>query len=124
MLKKITVMLFLIVLVCSMSTPGFAKGDTKGDKKEGRVEGRVVRHSNESSTLTVRLSSDVGQVEKTVHYDNSTAWTSRYHRAKKVNTIDASQIKDGDYVICLGWYDDKNEFHAATVSKRLSHSPQ
>jgi hypothetical protein len=41
-----------------------------------------------------------------------------------VNTIDASQVKDGDQVICLGSYDDKNEFHAAKISKRLSHSPQ
>ncbi len=60
----------------------------------------------------------------TVHYDASTKWVSQYHADKKVNTIDPSEVKDGDQVICLGSYDDKKDFHAATISKRLSHSPQ
>ena len=121
MLKKMTALWFMVVLVVSMSASGFAKDD----KKEARVEGRVVRHSNDNSTLTVRLPNEIGGgVEKTVHYDNSTGWTSKYHGAKKVNTIDASQIKDGDYVICLGSYDDKGQFHATDCSKRLSHSPK
>ena len=118
MLKKVTTLLFMVVLVFSLSVSGFAKG--KGEEK---VEGHVVRRSNDNSTLTVRLVNGNG-VEKIVHYDASTGWNSKYHGAKKVNTIEASQIKDDDYVICLGASDDKGQFHATSISKRLSHSPQ
>jgi len=38
-----------------------------------------------------------------------------------MNTIDASEVKDGDYVICFGSYDDKGVLHATTCSKRLHH---
>jgi hypothetical protein len=119
MLKKIAGVLFMVVLVFSMSVPGFAQGDAK----EARVEGRIVHSNKDKSTLTVRVG-DSGAIQKTVNYDASTKWTSKYHGGKKVNTIDASQVKDGDYVICLGSYDDKKEFHATMISKRLSHSPE
>ena len=117
MLKKVAAVLFMVVLVFSVSAPGFAQGAAKED----RVEGRIVRSSEDKSTLTVGMEK-LG--ERTVHYDASTKWTSKYHGEKKVNTIDASQVKDGDYVICLGSYDDKKEFHATMISKRLSHSPE
>ncbi|HXZ31587.1 MAG TPA: hypothetical protein VEH30_04850 [Terriglobales bacterium] len=117
MLKKVAAVLFMVVLVFSMSTFGFAQGATK----EARVEGRIVRSNTDNSTLDVRTEK-LGQ--RTVHYDASTKWVSQYHGEKKVNTIDASQVKDGDYVICVGSYDDKKEFHATEISKRLSHSPE
>jgi hypothetical protein len=116
MLKKLAALLFMVVLVFSTSLPGF----TQGAAKEDRVEGRVVRSNKDKSTLTVHVR-DVN-VEKTVVYDASTKWTSQYHGDKKVNTIDATQVKDGDQVICLGSYDDKGELHATMISKRLSHS--
>ena len=117
MLKKLVVLLFMVLLSCAVSTPVFAQADSA---KKARVEGRVVRSSKDNSTLTVRQDN----VERIVHYDSSTKWTSQYHHEKKVNTIDASQVKDGDQVIALGTYDDKSEFHATTISKRLSHSPK
>jgi hypothetical protein len=116
MLKKVAAVLFMVALVFSVS--GFAQGAAKED----RVEGRIVRSNKDKSTLTVRVG-DLA-AERTVHYDASTKWTSKYHSEKKVNTIDASQVKDGDYVICLGSYDDNKEFHATMISKRLSHSPE
>jgi hypothetical protein len=118
MLKKAAALLSMVVLVVSVSVPGFAQGAAK----EARVEGPVVRSNKDKSTLTVRVR-DTG-AEKTVHYDASTKWVSQYHGDKKVNNIDASQVKDGDQVICLGSFDDKGEFNATTISKRLSHSPQ
>jgi len=116
MLKKVAAVLFMVVLVFSLSAPGFAQGAAK----KAHVEGRVELSSTDKSTLTVR--EEVG--ERTVHYDASTKWVSQYHGDKKVNTIDASKVKEGDYVICLGSYDDKKEFHATMISKRLSHSPE
>ena len=118
MLKKVAAVLFMVVLVFSVSAPGFAQGAAK----QVRVEGKVVRSNKDKSTLTVRVRDT--DTEKTVNYDASTTWTGQYHGDKKVNTIDASEVKDGDQVICLGSNDDKGEFHAATISKRLSHSPQ
>ena len=115
MLKKVAAVLFMVAFVFSMSVPGFAQGAAKED----RVEGRIVRSSKDKSTLTVRTAQP--NAEKIVHYDASTKWVSQYHADKKVNTIDASEVKDGDYVICLGKNEAKGEFQATTISKRLSH---
>jgi hypothetical protein len=114
MLKKTAAGLFVLALVFSLSVPGFAQAP-----KEARVEGRIVRSSKDKSTLTVRYGEPVA--EKIVHYDASTKWTSQYHGDKKVNTIEATEVQDGDYVICMGTNGDKGEFHATVISKRLSH---
>lgn len=90
-------------------------------QKEARWEGRVIRSNKDNSTLTVRGQSDA---EKTIKYDSSTKWVSQYHASKKVTSIDASEVKDGDYVICKGTEPKTGEFHATLISKRLSHSPQ
>jgi hypothetical protein len=111
----VAAVLFMVALVFSVSVPGFAQGAAK----EERAEGRIVRSSKDKSTITVRIGQTTG--DKVVHYDASTKWISQYHGDKKVNTIDASDVKDGDYVICLGSNDDKGELHATTISKRLSH---
>jgi len=116
MLKKVAGLLFAAVLVFSASVPGFAKSADKN----GRVEGSVVRTSNGKLTVRVR---ETG-AEKTVYYDDSTKWGSQYHGSKKVEAIQPSDVKDGDQVICLGSYDDKGQFHATDISKRLSHSPK
>jgi hypothetical protein len=114
MLKKVAGVLLGAMLVFSVSTPGFAAGT-----KKGRVEGRVALTDKDNSTLTVRQGDSGG--DRRVHYDASTKWTSQYHGDKNMNTIDANEVKDGDYVTCVGAYDDKGEFHATIVSKRLSH---
>lgn len=112
MLKKVAAVLFMGAFVVSLSVIGFAE--------EGRIEGRIVRSNKDKMTLTIHVHDT--NTEKTVYYDASTKWVSQFHNDPKVNTIDASQVKDGDQVICLGTYDDKKEFHASTISKRLSHS--
>ena len=87
--------------------------------KEERWEGVVIRSSTDKSTLTVRK--EGSSVEKTVVYDSSTKWVSQEHGSKKVNDIDASQVKDNDRVICKGTYDKDGVLHATLISKRLSH---
>jgi hypothetical protein len=83
-----------------------------------RWEGVVSRSNKKKSMLAVRAKAS--NDEKVVYYDDSTRFTSQEHGSKKVNDIDASQINDGDRVICLGYYNDKGEFRAALISKRLS----
>jgi esterase/lipase superfamily enzyme len=123
MVKKLFTLLFAAVLAVPLSAlfVQVAPAQEKMGKmaKEDRWEGVIVRSSSDKSTLTVRK---VGSsVEKTVQYDSSTKWVSQEHGSKKVNDIDASQVKDGDRVICLGSYDKDGVLHATTISKRLSH---
>jgi len=121
MLKKQITLLFALVLTFPLAMAVFSQ-KAPAKPKEARWEGRVQRSSKEQSSLTVRKSG--GSVEKACVYDSSTKWVSQYHGDKKVNDIDASQVKDGDYVICKGTAEKAGEIHATLISKRLSHSPQ
>jgi hypothetical protein len=120
MVKKLLTLLFVSVLAFPTSAL-LVQSAAAQEKtaKQDRVEGNVVRSSQDKSTLTVR---EVGSnVEKTVAYDSSTKWVSQYHGSKKVSAIDASQVKDGDRVICEGTLDKDGVLHATLISKRLSH---
>lgn len=124
MVKKLLALVFGSLLVFSVSVPMFAQ-ETKAEKpmkakkaEQARWEGIVVRGSAEKSTLDVRKRG--GNVEKTIHYDSSTKWVSQEHGSKKVNDITAADVKDGDRVICLGKYDEKGDFQATMISKRLT----
>jgi hypothetical protein len=117
MVKNLLTLLFVSVL--AFSTSVLVQSAAAQDKmaKQDRWEGSVVRTSPDKSTLTVRNAN----VEKTVAYDSSTQWVSQYHGSKTVNDIDASQVKDGDRVICKGTWDKDGVLHAMLISKRLSH---
>lgn len=121
-MKRLIRLLVASVFVFAVSTPVRAQENAKQSPKAARWEGVVIRISPDHSTLDVRQVG--GNIEKAIHFDSATAWNSQYHESKKVDKIDASQVKEGDRVICIGSYNDKNEFHATTISKRLSHSPQ
>ena len=122
MLKKLLTLVFTSVLAFPLSTVMFAQEAPAQKKaaKEVRWEGTVIRSSPDKSTLTVRKlgSSD----ERTVQYDSSTKWVSQEHGSKKLNDIDAGQVKDNDRVICKGTWDKEGVLHATLISKRLSHS--
>jgi hypothetical protein len=111
----------LSTLVCSQENPASAsteKGTKHKAAEEARWEGRVVRTSPDKQMLTVRKRGSTQ--EREINYDSSTQFVSQAHGSKKVNPIDASNIKDNDRVICVGRYDDKNAFHARLISKRLT----
>jgi hypothetical protein len=116
-MKKQLTLLFGLILASPLATAVFAQ-DTPAKSTEARFEGRVERSSKEQSSLTVRQVG--GNVQKTCVFDGSTKWVSQYHGDKKVNDIDASQVKDGDYVICKGSADG-SVIHATLISKRLTH---
>jgi hypothetical protein len=121
MVKKLLTLLFTSVLALPLSTAVVAQDAPAQAKaaKEARLEGNIIRSSKDQSTLTVRKRGLV-TAEVTVQYDSSTKWVSQFHGDKKVNDIDASQVKDGDRVICRGTW-EKNVLHATLISKRLSH---
>ncbi len=123
------VLRLLFVSIFAFSTSGlfvqFAPAQEKMEKmdkltKQDRWEGVVSRSSQDQSTLTVRKVGSTDQ--RIVQYDSSTKWVSQEHGSKKVNDIDASQVKDGDRVICRGTWEKKGGvLHATLISKRLSH---
>ena len=122
MVKKLLVLLFVSVIAFPTSAlfGQAAPSEEKMDKmaKQDRWEGNVIRSSQDKSTLTVRK---VGSSEeRNVAYDSSTQWVSQMHGSKKVNDIDASQVKDGDRVICKGTWDKNGVLHATLISKRLT----
>jgi hypothetical protein len=120
-MKKQLTLLFALVLTFPLMRVVFAQ-EAPAKSKEVRFEGRVERSSKEQSSLTIRQAG--GTVEKTCVFDSSTKWVSQYHADKKVNDIDASQVKDGDYVICKGSQGKGSVIHATLISKRLSHSAE
>ena len=125
MVKTLLTLLLTSVLAFSVPMSAFAqagskeKGAKEAPAKQDRWEGVVTRINNDKSTLTVRQRSS--NIEKTVQYDSSTQWTSQEHHSKKVNTIDASQVKDNDRVICVGTFDKDGILHATLISKRLTN---
>lgn len=120
MVSFASVVAFLLSMLVQ-TTPAQEKMDKMA--KQARWEGNVIRSDKDKSTLTVRK---VGSsLERTVQYDSSTRWVSQEHGSKKVNDIDAGQVKDGDRVIALGtWEKGGGVLHATQISKRLSHSPR
>lgn len=118
----------LIGLALVISVAAYVQGSTHPQGSGGsgpakaptpaRWEGIIIRSSSDQSTLTVRKRSS--RMEKTIHYDSSTEWTSAGHGSKTFNKITRADVKDGDRVICIGIYDEKGEFLATFISKRLS----
>jgi hypothetical protein len=119
MLKKLLGLLFACVVVFPLAS--VVAQDAPAKAKEVRWEGKIIRSSKTDSNLVVRKQGSSND-ERTVQYDSSTRWVSQYHGDAKANNIDASQVKDGDYVICTGTWDKDNVLHATLISKRLSHS--
>ena len=120
-MKKLLGFLFASIFVFTVTAGVLAQESAKKPAKEARWEGNVLRISSDKSSLDVRQPG--GNIDKTIYFDSATEWNSQYHGDKTVTKIDASQVKEGDRVICVGTYNEKNEFHATTISKRLSHSP-
>lgn len=120
-MRKLLGFLFASIFVFTGSTLVLAQEGTTAKKpaNEARWEGIVVRFSSDRSSFDVRQVN--GEFQKTIYFDSATVWNSQYHGSKTVNKIDPSDVKEGDRVICLGTYNEKNEFHAKTISKRLSH---
>jgi hypothetical protein len=121
MVKKQVSLLFALVLTFPLAAVVFAhQAAAPAKAKESRFEGRVEMINKADSTLTLRKVG--GNLQKTCAYDSSTKWVSQYHADKKVNDIDAGQVKEQDYVICKGTEEKAGVVHATLISKRLSHS--
>jgi hypothetical protein len=117
MVKRLLTVLFLSVLVLSLSAPLLAQDSKAKPKKHARWEGSVTIVSKDKTTFVVRKTGTAE--EKTISFDAMTVWESQEH-GKKPNKIDASQVKEGDRVIVVGDYAKDGTLHATTISKRLT----
>ena len=119
-MKRLLWLFIMSMFVFAVSSPIRAQesATTKKSAKEVRWEGNVIRINQNS--IDVREAG--GTLQRAIYFDSATVWNSQYHGDKTVNKITASDVKEGDRVICLGKNNDKNEFIATTISKRLSHS--
>jgi hypothetical protein len=120
MLKRVLALLFASMLAFPLGSAALSQTAPE-QSKEARWEGNVIRSSKDKSTLTVRGANS--EETRTVQYDNSTKFVSQEHGSKKVNDITAADVKDGDFVICVGTWSSPI-FHATLISKRLSHPQQ
>jgi hypothetical protein len=90
------------------ATAQVATAKKAASAKEFRWHGRIVRSNKDMSTLDVRK----GHIERVVHYDTSTKWT------KGAEAIQPSDVKDGDDVIVLGYFNEKKELVATRIDLR------
>ena len=123
MRKRMLSLMFSSLLAFSLSTPILAqetqaKPEKEQVKKKDRWDGIVKLNSKNKSMLIVRQQGTV--IERTVTYDAMTRWTSQAHGSKKSNDIDASQVQEGDRVICQGTLGKGGVLHATSISKRLT----
>jgi Ni/Co efflux regulator RcnB len=119
-MKKVSAMILVALFaVIGLAVRPAAAQDKKemtaGATKEARWHGQIVRSDKDNSTLTVRRRGQ--SYERVIHYDSATKWTMG------TKTIEMSDVKDGDEVICLGSYNDKKEFIAARIDKRGQKLP-
>ena len=112
-MKKLILLLMAAVFAAAVLAPSPAVAQEKTEKKaaaakEARWHGTLVRMNTDKSSMTVVRN----RVDKRIYFDSSTKWT------KGTKVIEASEIKEGADVICLGQYDEKGEFHATRIDLR------
>jgi hypothetical protein len=115
-MRKASVFVLVAVLAALVvaATPGSALAQEGGKKsKQARWHGMLVRISEDGSMFTVRK----GNVEKSIHVNDETKYTQT--KGKKAVDISKSDIKENDDIICLGKFDEKGEFVATRIDKRL-----
>ncbi len=114
-MRKVSLMVVMAVFaaLAVATQPAVAKEKkakmSSSSTKEARWHGTITRSDKDGKTLTVRRRGQ--QVEKIIHYNDETKWT------QGTKSIEMSEVKDGDEVICMGRYDG-NDFIATRVDKR------
>ena len=117
-MKKLVILVILIVALPVIAQDSMSK-DSGADKaasapKEMRWQGTLLRTNKDASTIVVRGGMKTNDnFERTIAYDDSTKWT------KQGKPADASEFKDGSFVIVTGHSDDKKMLHATRVDLRM-----
>jgi hypothetical protein len=118
--------LSIAVLLGLISMPNVAaqeKGQKaqKADKTEkagekANVQGTIQNMSKDTSTITVRTGT--GQVTRQVVYDAKTKFLYGHSDNNKPGAV--AQVKESNYISCVGTYNDKSQLMATECVYRES----
>jgi len=92
------------------------KADKKGAAEKANVEGTVQNMSKETSTITVRTGT--GQVTRQVMYDAKTKFLYGHSDNNKPGAV--AQVKEQNYISCVGTFNDKSQLMATECVYRES----
>jgi len=111
----------VVLLVISISTPNLiaqakaekGKKAEKADKAPGKTEkaniqGTVQNISKDTSTITVRTT---GTVTRQVVYSPNTKFLYGHSNDNKPGSV--AQVKDSNFISCVGTFDPKNQLMAS-----------
>jgi hypothetical protein len=90
------------------------KTEKKGEK--ANVQGTVQNMSKDTSTITVRTGT--GQVTRQVMYDAKTKFLYGHSDNNKPGAV--AQVKESNYISCVGTYNDKSQLMATECVYRDS----
>ena len=90
------------------------KTEKKGEK--ANVQGTVQNMSKDTSTITVRTGT--GQVTRQVVYDAKTKFLFGHSDNNKPGAV--AQVKESNYISCVGTYNDKSQLMATECVYRES----
>jgi hypothetical protein len=90
------------------------KTEKKGEK--ANVQGTVQNMSKDTSTITVRTGT--GQVTRQVMYDAKTKFLYGHSDNNKPGAV--AQVKESNYISCVGTYNDKSQLMATECVYRES----
>jgi hypothetical protein len=90
------------------------KTEKKGEK--ANVQGTVQNMSKDTSTITVRTGT--GQVTRQVMYDGKTKFLYGHSDNNKPGAV--AQVKESNYISCVGTYNDKSQLMATECVYRES----
>ena len=90
------------------------KTEKKGEK--ANVQGTVQNMSKDTSTITVRTGT--GQVTRQVMYDAKTKFLYGHSDNNKPGAV--AQVKEQNYISCVGTYNDKSQLMATECVYRES----
>ena len=118
--------LSIAVLLGLISMPNVAAQEKaqkaqKADKTEkagekANVQGTVQNMSKDTSTITVRTGT--GQVTRQVMYDAKTKFLYGHSDNNKPGAV--AQVKESNYISCVGTYNDKSQLMATECVYRES----
>jgi|SRR4030095_16427943 hypothetical protein len=118
--------LSIAVLLGLISMPNVAAQEKaqkaqKGDKTEkagekANVQGTIQNMSKDTSTITVRTGT--GQVTRQVVYDAKTKFLYGHSDNNKPGAV--AQVKESNYISCVGTYNDKSQLMATECVYRES----
>jgi|SRR5215510_7204587 len=114
--------LSIAVLVGLISMPNLAaqekaqKGEKKAAAEKANIQGTIQNMSKDTSTITVRTGT--GQVTRQVVYDAKTKFLYGHSDNNKPGAI--AQVKESNYISCVGTFNDKSQLMATECVYRES----